>query len=551
MADLSLEGMQYQDDWQRFLQHLQSRGLAIDPTQSGGYAPRNIAGTNTPSQHAFGRAMDINYNVNPEGASTNAMPAFDVAYGPDAPIRAPTMQITPDIAREASQLFNMRWGGDFRNRSPDPMHFELSRRVPQAPLGGPLVASVGGPTPPTSDTAPAPNLPGVPARPGIAPPIEDRSIAARMFGPELAGGIRGVINNPAFLKGVSILTGMPHVAETDFKAEANARADEELAMRRVPFQQQQQQYALRQKIWGEVYPGGVPNMNHPLLKGMSPQAAGALYGLGAEQALPLLGTYVMGDAKAKADLERKLGAATQIDQMFAPGQQPGPAPIAPLGPQMPGPSATPPAPLPGAGGVSPQPAPLGVPRPAAAAPAPSVPGPAAALPPAGVPAQPTVMGMPIDVARRKAQMMDRVGMRDEVLEAAIKAAEKEGSPTEASKTSATKVDQAYRSLSTALDDYKKLVQRTGAVTLGKDADAVNASRRNIQLQLKDLYDLGVLNGPDLMLMDSMLPDPQFHAWSNPFAGLASHEERVGPAVDRIKENLRTLRNAKVGVLGLP
>src|SRR5262245_30511841 len=248
---VSLEGMQYQDDWQRFLQHLQNRGVAIDPTQSGGYAPRNIAGTNTPSQHAFGRAMDVNFNANPEGASTNAMPAFDVAYGPDAPPRPATMQITPDIAREAAQLFNMKWGGDFRGRSPDPMHFELARSVPQAPQGGPLQASVGGYPPPTTATAPAPAL--VPAR----PPVEDRSLAGRMLGAEAAGTLRGIYQGVG--PGLSVLLNMPHLASLGTNERAANRADvetgihlQDAAQRRTTFGQTQAEYLKRQQIFGAV-----------------------------------------------------------------------------------------------------------------------------------------------------------------------------------------------------------------------------------------------------------------------------------------------------------
>src|SRR5262245_12914293 len=119
MADeFSLFGMQDPERWRQFLQHLQMSGVAVDPSQSGGYAPRNIAGTNTPSQHAFGRAFDVNYNANPEGQTNVAGPLpFDM-YGESA--RKPTTYLDPAVARDAASRFSMKWGGDFRGRSPDP-----------------------------------------------------------------------------------------------------------------------------------------------------------------------------------------------------------------------------------------------------------------------------------------------------------------------------------------------------------------------------------------------------------------------------------------------
>jgi hypothetical protein len=130
-----------------------------------------------------------------------------------------------------------------------------------------------------------------------------------------------------------------------------------------------------------------------------------------------------------------------------------------------------------------------------------------------------------------------------------------GRPTEAIRTQAVKTDQAYQNLTTALDGYRQLVEQEGIVAApGQARDAVVQARRNIQLQLKELYNLGVLNGPDLALMDQMLPDPTLsitapfnsagNLWSNP-AG------RIGPAVDRLKELLRGIRNSHARAIGLP
>ena len=79
-------------------------GYDIKPEQSGGYANRNIAGTSTPSRHAFGEAVDVNWTDNARGTSGT---------------------IPPDLARQLAAKHGMIWGGDWSN--PDPMHFEVNR----------------------------------------------------------------------------------------------------------------------------------------------------------------------------------------------------------------------------------------------------------------------------------------------------------------------------------------------------------------------------------------------------------------------------------------
>jgi hypothetical protein len=139
-------------------------------------------------------------------------------------------------------------------------------------------------------------------------------------------------------------------------------------------------------------------------------------------------------------------------------------------------------------------------------------------------------------------------------EAAIVAGTGQGRPPEAIRTQAIKADQAYQSISTMLDDYQNLVQRTGAIWgPGQNNDAVTQARRNIQLQLKELYNLGVLNGPDLDLMNQVLVDPTVGLGSaglpNMLPGNAA--QRVSASVTRLKEMLRTLRNTQTSAVGLP
>jgi hypothetical protein len=86
---------------------LEAAGYKIDPAISGGYNPRYIAGTQTPSEHAYGLAIDVNSVRNPQGGTTSDLP--------------------PDLARELAAKYGMVWGGDWHGKTRDPMHFQIAR----------------------------------------------------------------------------------------------------------------------------------------------------------------------------------------------------------------------------------------------------------------------------------------------------------------------------------------------------------------------------------------------------------------------------------------
>lgn len=87
-------------------------GYPVKAEQSGGFNPRTIAGTTTPSRHAWGEAIDVNWTDNPRGSSGT---------------------IDPDLARSLAAKHGLTWGGDWKNS--DPMHFEVSGSGPKlAPL---------------------------------------------------------------------------------------------------------------------------------------------------------------------------------------------------------------------------------------------------------------------------------------------------------------------------------------------------------------------------------------------------------------------------------
>jgi len=81
-------------------------------------------------------------------------------------------------------------------------------------------------------------------------------------------------------------------------------------------------------------------------------------------------------------------------------------------------------------------------------------------------------------------------------------------PTSTNTTRIQEVNSAASAIQESLTAYEKLVNKHGAeVWPGKGRDALSAARRDLQLQMKELFNLGVLNGPDLDLMNELLIDP--------------------------------------------
>lgn len=80
------------------------RGYDVKVGQTWGFANRPISGTNTPSNHSWGLAIDINAPTNPRK-------------------RPKTTDIPTDIV-DVWKKYGFRWGGDYVNAVPDTMHFE-------------------------------------------------------------------------------------------------------------------------------------------------------------------------------------------------------------------------------------------------------------------------------------------------------------------------------------------------------------------------------------------------------------------------------------------
>jgi hypothetical protein len=87
------------------LAETERRGYKIQQSKGcWGYANRNISGTNIPSNHSRGAAIDINANENGFGDQTPAFPA--------------------KIAHEVWEPVGWEWGGDWSGSGKDGMHME-------------------------------------------------------------------------------------------------------------------------------------------------------------------------------------------------------------------------------------------------------------------------------------------------------------------------------------------------------------------------------------------------------------------------------------------
>ncbi|MDO5500398.1 MAG: M15 family metallopeptidase [Propionibacteriaceae bacterium] len=81
----------------------ESMGYALDPATTGGFNCRSIRGSNQPSNHSRGRAVDINWNRNP----------MSTTFRSDIP---------PAVVR-MWETHGFYWGGRYSTRY-DTMHFE-------------------------------------------------------------------------------------------------------------------------------------------------------------------------------------------------------------------------------------------------------------------------------------------------------------------------------------------------------------------------------------------------------------------------------------------
>lgn len=85
-----------------FINELESMGYHINPKQSGAFIDRNIAGSERKSQHAYGNALDINWDRNTD--------------------RSGGKNDLPENIGQIAAKYGLTWGGNWRRQ--DTMHFE-------------------------------------------------------------------------------------------------------------------------------------------------------------------------------------------------------------------------------------------------------------------------------------------------------------------------------------------------------------------------------------------------------------------------------------------
>ncbi len=106
-----------------------ARGKKFDPNGSFGFACRAIAGTQTPSNHSFGLAVDLDAPQNPHlTAGQHRQPHPLRKKFPGGRVLRSTM---PLQAEAIAEKLGFRWGGTFVSK-PDPMHFEFVGSVADA-----------------------------------------------------------------------------------------------------------------------------------------------------------------------------------------------------------------------------------------------------------------------------------------------------------------------------------------------------------------------------------------------------------------------------------
>ena len=106
-----------------------------------------------------------------------------------------------------------------------------------------------------------------------------------------------------------------------------------------------------------------------------------------------------------------------------------------------------------------------------------------------------------------------------------------------------KATKATSTIDSELTRYEELVDKYGVeLTPGVGRDQLVTVRQGIMLQLKELFNLGVLNGPDLALMENMLWNPV-----DPVGG--AYSAMTGDAKLRAKSSAAELRRMMESISG--
>lgn len=105
--------------------------LDLPPTGDGNvtsaFVCRSAVGSTRWSEHAFGRAIDVNPFHNPYVRGDLILPELAGVYTDRTTLR-PGMIVAGDVVTEAFAAVGWDWGGDWTGPATDPMHFSTSGR---------------------------------------------------------------------------------------------------------------------------------------------------------------------------------------------------------------------------------------------------------------------------------------------------------------------------------------------------------------------------------------------------------------------------------------
>ena len=107
----------FRENFQGFIDELEDSGYTIE--RIGGYANRSTVSSRSPSYHASGAAIDINWPPNVINQAPNG-------YFRPRPANAPITDMPVQTVRALCRKYGLGWGGDWRSAD-DAMHFSVAR----------------------------------------------------------------------------------------------------------------------------------------------------------------------------------------------------------------------------------------------------------------------------------------------------------------------------------------------------------------------------------------------------------------------------------------
>ncbi len=117
--------------------------------------------------------------------------------------------------------------------------------------------------------------------------------------------------------------------------------------------------------------------------------------------------------------------------------------------------------------------------------------------------------------------------------------------------------RSYQGFMKSLQDYESMVKDGGTTAWpGLRKDKLATAHRDLQMQMKELYNLGVLNGPDLELMEQILLNPTTipanvaDALDSVLPGNQDMEQRIPANINEVRRMMRNRTEPALQQLGI-